>query len=182
MILRGKYVTLRPIEYEDLEFIRDLMNDPEMENTIIGWSWPIAKKDEEQWYANFHNSDKMLRYMIENSDGDVVGLTGLKDIDWKNGKVLGAGIRISKHAQSRGIATDAYATMIRYAFNELRLHRIESSAFEDNIASLRFLEKLGYVREGLQRECVYKNGKYHNVVLLGLLKEDFIKKLPDLDY
>lgn len=182
MILKGDIVTLRPIEYEDLEFIRGLINDPDMEKTITGWSWPISKKDEEQWYTNFHNSDRFIRFIIETECKNIVGFTGLKDIDWKNGKVVSGGIRISKNFQSKGIATDAYATLIKYAFEELRLHRIESSAFEDNIASLKFLEKLGYVREGLLRECIFKAGKFHNVVVLGLLKEDFYRNYMNLNY
>ena len=52
MILKGKFVTLRPIEAEDLEFIRTMLNDPWFERMIIGWSYPISKKDQEAWYAN----------------------------------------------------------------------------------------------------------------------------------
>lgn len=182
MILKGKIVTLRQIEFEDLEFIRSLINDPEMEEKIIGWAWPISKKDEEQWYASFKNSDSTVRYIIETENDGVIGLTGLTKIDWKNGSAKGAGIRIRKDIQSKGVATDAYMTMLRFVFNELRLHRVSTAAFEDNIASLRFQEKCGLKREGLIRESIFKNGQYKNVVILGILDHEYTEHVNKTHY
>lgn len=182
MILKGKIVTLRPIEKSDLEFVRSLINDPEMERTIVGWSWPISAKDEEAWYNTFQNSASSLRYIIETEVDGIVGLTGLANIDWKNGSAKGAGIRVRKDIHTRGIATDAYMTMFRYAFNELRLHRISTSAFEDNVASLRFQEKCGCKREGLLREAIFKEGEYKNLVLMGILKEEYDEYVEASNY
>ena len=176
MILKGKKVILRAIEFEDLEFIRSLINDPDIEKSIVGWSLPISKKDEEKWYAGYSNTQQTIRYIIETYDGEAVGLTGLGNIDYKNGCAKGLGIRISSNVQSKGIATDAYMTLFNFAFNELRLHRLETSAFDDNIASIKFQEKLGCQREGLRREAVYKGGQYRNVVTFGCLNRDFIEK------
>mgnify|MGYP001780562896 CR=1 FL=1 len=173
MILKGKIVTLRPVESSDIEFIRGIINDPVMESTIIGWAWPLSQKDQEKWYANFSNSDKSVRYIIETEADGCIGFTGLRDIDWKNGCATTAGMRIARKVRSRGIGTDTYMTMFNFAFNELRLHRISASSFEDNVASLRMLEKVGCHREGIRRECVFKQGKYHNVVLMGILDSDY---------
>ena len=182
MILKGKIVTLRPIEREDLDFVRDLINDPEMEKTIVGWAWPVSKKDEEQWYASFRNSDSIVRFIIETKDDGVVGLTGLANIDWKNGSAKSAGIRMKSGVRAKGLATDAYMTMFRYAFDELRLHRVSSAAFDDNIASLKFHEKCGCKREGIQREAIYKSGKYKNIVALGILAEEYREYARSIGY
>ena len=101
-------------------------------------------------------------------------MTGLGNIDMKNGCAKGLGIRIAKEFQSKGLATDAYMTMFSFAFNELRLHRIETSAFDDNFASLKFQEKLGCKREGTKREAAFKNGGYKNIVTLGCLKDELM--------
>ncbi len=175
MILEGKKVILRSIEFEDLEFMRSLINNPEIEKTIVGWALPVSKKDEEKWYSTFANTQQTIRYMVETYEGEVVGFTGLGNIDMKNGCAKTLGIRISPKTQCRGIATDAYMTLFNFAFNELRLHRIETSAFDDNIASLRFQERVGCRREGVRREAAYKDGKYKNVVTFGCLKEDFME-------
>lgn len=179
MILKGKNVTLRAIEQEDLEFVRSLINDPEIEKTIVGWALPISRKDEDRWYASFSNSEKAIRYIVEDMNGRSVGLTGIGSIDMKNGCAKSLGIRIAPEVQSRGLATDAYMTLFHYAFNELRLHRMETCAIDDNMASLRFQEKLGCKREGIRREAVYKDGKYRNVVTLGCLKADFMEKYAE---
>ena len=149
-------------------------NDPDIERTIVGWALPISKKDEETWYSSFTNTIQNIRYIITTHDGERVGMTGLGNIDMKNGCAKGLGIRIAKEFQSKGLATDAYMTMFSFAFNELRLHRIETSAFDDNFASLKFQEKLGCKREGIKREAAFKNGEYKNIVTLGCLKEDFV--------
>lgn len=179
MILKGKIVTLRPIEEEDIEFIREMINDPYMEGNIVGWAYALSRKDQKEWYKSFTNSDSHIRFIIETEADGVVGLTGLANIDWKNGSVMGAGIRIANEGQrSKGIATDAYMTLMKYAFEELRLHRVSASALDFNIPSLRFLKKVGFKQEGICRECVYKNGKYHNMIYFGILKseyEDIIK-------
>ena len=52
MILKGKKVVLRAIEEEDLDMLRELSNDPDFEKMVIGWSFPISKKDEAEWFAN----------------------------------------------------------------------------------------------------------------------------------
>lgn len=179
MIIKGKKTILRPIERDDLEFMRSLINDPDIEETIVGWQWPLSRKDEEEWYASFRNSNKEMRLIIETPEDGPVGFTGLANFDWKNGTCRTTGIRISKSVQSKGLATDAYIAMFRYAFSQLRLHRIMDSALETNIPSLRFLEKVGFVREGIRRHHVFKNGAYRNVVALAILADEFFAKHPE---
>lgn len=173
MILKGKKVVLRPIEVEDIEKIRSLINDPWMEERIVGWALPISKKEQEQWYAGYHNTQKEIRFAIETELDGFVGLTGLKNIDMKNGVAESAGMRVRQEIQSRGVATDAYMTMFRYAFCELRLHRINTSALEQNAISIHVMEKCGCKREGVKREAIYKSGKYHDVVTMGILAADY---------
>lgn len=182
MILKGKKVTLRPVEQGDIEFMRNLINDPWMEGRIVGWALPISKKDQEQWYANYRNTDKEIRFIVETEMDGVVGLTGLKDIDYKNGVATSAGMRIKRDIQSKGVATDAYMTMFRYAFNELRLHRVNTSALEENAISIHVMEKVGCIREGLHRDAIFKKGEYKNLVTMGCLASDYWRKAEEMGY
>ena len=101
-------------------------------------------------------------------------MIGLQNIDWKNGVASGLGMRIAKkEIRTRGLATDAWMTLMRYAFEELRLNRINGSALSYNKASLRVCEKVGFKVEGIQRQAVYKNGAYQDLIIMGCLKSDY---------
>ena len=63
--------------------------------------------------------------------------------------------------------------LLNYAFNHKNLRRIEAIVLEDNIGSCKMHEKLGYKREGLLRESVYKDGCYKNQVYCALLKSEY---------
>lgn len=183
MILKGRIVTLRPIEEEDIEFIRNMINDPYIESRIVGWAYAISKRDQAEWYKSFRNNDSHIRFIIETEKEGAVGLTGLANIDWKNGSAMGGGIRIANDAnRSKGIATDSYMTLLRYAFEELRLNRVSVSALDFNIQSLRFLEKVGFKPEGTAKQAIYKNGKYHNLIYMGILKSEYDEKVCETSY
>lgn len=174
MELKGKLVKLRAVEEGDCEMLRALANDPEYEKMIVGWAFPISSKDQKEWFESCKNGLDRLRFTIETEQDGAVGMIGLRDIDWKNGVASGLGMRIfRKDIRTRGLATDAWMTLMRYAFDELRLNRINGTALSYNAASLRVCQKVGFIVEGTQRQAVYKNGQYHDLVMLGCLKSDY---------
>lgn len=87
-----------------------------------------------------------------------------------------------KEIRTRGLATDAWMTLMKYAFTELRLNRINGSALAYNAASLRVCEKVGFKIEGTQRQAVYKNGEFVDVILMGCLKSDYEKLISENQY
>lgn len=183
MNLYGKKVILRPVEEEDLEMLRELTNRPDYENMIVGWSFPISKKEQIEWFQKCKNGLERLRYIIETPEDGAVGMIGLKDIDWKNGSADGLGMRIArKEIRTRGLATDAWMTLLRYAFDELRLNRVNGSALEYNIASRKVCEKVGFKVEGIKRGAIYKKGEYHDLIMFGVLKEDYIELVKENNY
>ena len=183
MYLYGRKVILRSVEEEDLEMLRELTNSPDFEKMIVGWSFPISKKDQAEWFANCRNNDSRLRFTIVTEQDGAVGMIGLRDIDWKNGSASGLGIRIAKkELRSHGLATDAQMTLMRYAFDELRLNRINASVLNYNTASLRMCEKVGYKVEGIKRKAIYKDGQFHDLVILGCLKSDYDELIASNHY
>lgn len=73
-------------------------------------------------------------------------------------------------------------TLMRYAFNELRLNRINVGVLEYNAASLRVCEKVGFKVEGVKRKAIYKGGKFHDLVMLGCLKSDYEELIASNHY
>ena len=183
MDLIGKKVILRAVEEEDLEMLRELTNSPDYEKMIVGWSFPISREKQIEWFSKCNNDLNRLRYTIATKEDGAVGMIGLRDIDWKNGSATGLGMRIAKkEIRTRGLATDAWMTLMRYAFDELRLNRVNGSALDYNEASIKVCRKVGFREEGRQREAVYKGGKYHDLILFGCLRSDYEELIKSNHY
>jgi RimJ/RimL family protein N-acetyltransferase len=83
------------------------------------------------------------------------------------------GFALGREHWRRGLATEAVARVIRFAFELLDLHRIEADVDPRNQASLRVLEKQGFRREGHLRERYHVNGEIQDAVFLGLLRPEW---------
>lgn len=174
MNLYGEKVMLRAMEPEDMEILRTTINDPEIEHMVGGWSFPVSKLEQMKWYERVVADKTNLRLTIEALETkEVLGMISLTDIDWKNREANYA-VKLKRDApKKRGYASDSELTLMRFAFEELQLHRLTGEVLEYNIASIAMTEKCGAQREGLKRSAVYKNGQYHNVICYGVLYEDF---------
>jgi len=82
-------------------------------------------------------------------------------------------------AQNRGLGTAATRAIVRHGFRDLNLHRIYALILQTNLSSIRTCEKAGFRHEGTVREGAYKNGRYQDVVLMGLLKSELPKEEGD---
>ncbi|MEV4016772.1 GNAT family protein [Nonomuraea angiospora] len=77
-----------------------------------------------------------------------------------------------KDVWGRGYAAEAMRLMCRYGFNEMRVHRITLDVAAENTAARRVYERVSFVEEGRVRECFRHDGKRHDMILMGLLKDE----------
>lgn len=175
MILKGEKVILRAIEREDQEFLKEMINDPELEKLVVGWSFPVSLEMQMQWYEKQKNDLRNLRYIIE-ADGERIGLATIKNIDWKN-RTASHGIKLANiNMRGKGYGKDTVFTIMKYAFEELQLNRLYGSILEYNEPSRRLYEKCGWSIEGIARQSVFKDNQYHNEIMVSILKDDYLKK------
>ena len=175
-ILQGKTVVLRPLTKEDAKLFVAWLNDPE----VIKWlMWRDEKQAlslefEEKWIEEMQKSNTWKAFMIEAIVGCAkikvpIGNCSIHNIDWDNQRG-GLGVTIGeKEFWNKGYGTEAAKLLLDYAFRELKLHRIESLALEDNIRSIRMLQKVGYTQEGCRRQDALKGGCFRNVLIFGIL-------------
>lgn len=182
MNIKGKIVTLRAIEREDLEFMRGMLNDPEMEKLVVGWALPISKFQQEKWLENNFNDKNNMRFIVETKNDGVVGQASLVNIDWKNRRATHGMKLAAKKNRTKGIGTDTVMAIMRYAFDELQLNRLDGSWFEDNIASKTMYMKCGWKEEGRLREHIFKNGKYKDLITVGIIKKDYYRLVDENHY
>ena len=81
-----------------------------------------------------------------------------------------------KKNQGRGIGFFAVKEMLNHAFNNLNLQRVELFVLEDNKRAIHLYEKSGFKYEGRKRKARYKNGKFVDLFMYSILKEEFIYK------
>ena len=182
MNIYGKKVILRSVEMSDIEFVKDMFNDPELENLVTGWSFPLSTYSQERWFEQHYSDNLNFRFVIETSEDGPVGIATLTGIDWKNKKAT-HGIKLSnKIHRSKGIGTDSVMAIMRYAFDELGLNRLDGSWFESNLASQSLYKKCGWIEEGVRRNYIYKRGEYRNLVVVGILSEEYYKLIAENHY
>lgn len=182
MDIKGNFVTLRAIENEDLELMREMLNEPEIENAVVGWAFPVSKYQQQKWYENNINNNTNLRFIIETPENGAVGLATLTNIDWKN-RSANHGIKLAnRNNRGKGVGTDTVMAVMKYAFEELNLHRLNGSWLGKNIGSEKLYTKCGWVVEGMQRQSVYKNGEFHNLMQVGILKSEYESIAKQLKY
>lgn len=174
MVIRYKDITLRAIEEDDLDLLREMMNDPEIEKMTGVVGLPVSKRDQKRWYDNLTNKD--VRLMIDTKEHGAIGVVMLTDIDYRNSTAqFHSKIATSKQLRGKGYGTKATLALIRYGLLEMNLHLIYSQIVEYNVASQRVKEKCGFRKDGILRDRVYKNGQYYNLTIWSVTKED----LPD---
>src|SRR3990172_7331063 len=159
--LRGEHIILRPLEREHLARCVKWFNDSDV-TYFLGREGPLTM-DEEEIYA-LHVDDVH------------VGNVGLHRIDRMNRKA-DVGIVIGeRNYWSKGYGTDAMRTILRYAFDRLRLHKVSLDVLEYNTRALRSYEKCGFVHEGVRRDELLKGKRFVNLVRMSLLESEFRRR------
>ncbi len=116
-------------------------------------------------------------FVIENNEGKAVGFIITFDCDSRMG-TFKYGIFMTDDAKGRGYGSEAVRIMLNYYFNELRYNKVNVYIYDFNEASVKFHEKLGFIKEGRLRQMAYSNGSYHDTYFYGMLREEFNKQIP----
>lgn len=173
IFLHGRRVNLRPLDAAtDLTSCVRWMND-EVVREFISTFVPTTSASEAEWFANLTKRDHDVVLGIETVAGRFIGVIGLHHIDWKDrhaetGTVIG-----ERDAWGNGYGTEAKLLLLRYAFEELGLHKVHSRAYAFNGRSIQYSLKCGYRIEGRLRDFVWKRGRYWDAVELGVLRGEW---------
>jgi len=132
---------------------------------------------EKRWFEGFDRSmaPSGLRFAICLVEDDRhIGITGIEGIDWIHRSASTGTLIGETDCWGKGYATQAKALIVAFAFEEMNLERLNSSVLDGNEASARHLLRNGYQVEGRQRQARYKQGKWHDEVLYGLRRDDWL--------
>ncbi len=174
-MLKGENILLRPIRRSDTALFTKWLNDPEVIESLAVYT-PVTEmafeKDLEEISTVKAASEAW--FMIEMlAGGRTIGSTRFKNIDHKNQSAEFSIVIGETEHWGRGFGAEAVKLLVNYGFEQLNLHRISSEVFSFNERSLRMHKKLGFREEGRQREAWFKNGRFHDWVLFGILRDDW---------
>lgn len=175
IFLKGRKTILRPMNKQtDIEKCLRWINDPEIRHFVKN-IFPMTYADEEYWFDNMgRKKPNDISFAIETLDGTYIGNMGIHNINWKNGTFVTGAIIGEKEYWNKGYGTDAKMLLLDYAFNTLNLRKGVSTVIAYNKRSLNYSLHCGYKIEGVQKKQMFREGKYHDLLWLGLFKKDWL--------
>jgi ribosomal-protein-serine acetyltransferase len=108
-------------------------------------------------------------------NGEFGGSIGCHSIDWAN-RSSSIGYWVDSAQQGKGIVTRCCAVMLDYLFHEMALHRVEIRCGTGNLRSCAIPERLGFTREGVAREAEWVSDRWVDLVIWGMLQEDWYRR------
>jgi len=110
---------------------------------------------------------------IAKSSGETIGGASLYNIRWFN-KNAYISIFVDVDKQGRGYGSKILKSILKFAFETMNLERVTAEIYEYNEASIKLFESLGFVKEGRLRKAKYMDGKYWDIIIYGLLRDEYL--------
>jgi RimJ/RimL family protein N-acetyltransferase len=174
----GRLVRLRELREDDLPDLVEWLNLPEVASTqTTGPLHPKPRADAGAVFTNFSTNQgaNIGLSVVRQEDDALVGHLMLYGVDPKD-RCGTISILIGPPHQRAGLGRDALELLVRYAFTELGLHRLELSVNAFNAAGLALYRSLGFIEEGRRREAIYRAGAWHDHVAMGLLSSEWTRR------
>lgn len=166
---------LRPFSLSDARDVMRLAGERDIADTTLNIPHPYTDGMAESWIEThklgYETNSSVTFAVVLHDTTDLVGAIGLT-IDRRFRKAE-LGYWIGKPFWNQGYATEAAKAVIEFGFDELRLNRIGAGHFTRNPSSGRVMEKIGMQQEGTARQAAVKWGKYEDMMLYGILREDW---------
>jgi RimJ/RimL family protein N-acetyltransferase len=171
--LVGEKIYLRPLEKEDARVLAPWFNDQEVTRTLLIYR-PVSLVFEESFIekANQNEAELVLGIAVKVTD-KLIGGTGFHHIDFQNRRAS-FGIAIGDKAEwGKGYGTEATRLMVNHAFATLNLNRVWLNVYEFNRRGIRAYERVGFKQEGILRQDCFREGRYWDSIIMGILREEW---------
>lgn len=176
-ILETERLLLKPVEEEDLVSLLDLQWDKEVVQHMK--FTPLSLDNQRSWIKSL-GRDRLAFTMHRKLEGktELIGLATLNNIDGTNQRASW-GMKLKAGLPGKGIGFEASLMIIHYAFHFLNLIKIHADYIDDNKASEGLVNKIGLRQEGLLVKHLFHRGRFHDLILVGILKDEFYAKNGD---
>jgi diamine N-acetyltransferase len=171
-------IRLRAPERTDIPRFVEWLNNPEVTRGLV-MVYPMSMEEEVKWFDRMLQQPPELHpWVIEvqtESGWQAIGNCGFHDVDWRNSNAE-FGIFIGDPAYwGKGYGQEAIRILLQVGFDTMNLHRIWLRVMSNNTRAIKCYDALGFVHEGVKREAEYREGKYLDMLLMSMLREEWKK-------
>lgn len=177
-VIEGESLLLRKIERKDAADMYEYARDPEVTRYLLWNPHPSPE------YTRRYVEDLKRQYrehiffdfaVILKSENKMIGTCGFTRMDAAN-RSAEIGYVLNRAYWHRGLATEAVALLLRFAFCDLGFHRVEARYMEENLPSRAVMEKNGMRFEGVHRESLFVKGAHRSIGTCALLRREFVAR------
>ncbi len=176
-LLRGEKVRLTAVTQSDLPTLSQWWADADFLRLYD--SVPAYPKTEAQLAKRVEEGQQgettFLFGIRPLTGGALIGLLELDGVMWTHGTTFVSIAIGDKENRGKGYGREAMQLGLDFAFRELNLHRVCLTVFSYNEAAIKLYEGLGFVREGVYREHLQRDGRRYDMILFGLLRAEWQK-------
>ncbi len=171
---------LRLIEESDLLFVKNLRQHSET-TAFLGSFVLLNDTKQKLWFESLQKNSSACYMIFEKFDShnpfgedkiSKLGMVRITDIDFIH-RSMCVGGDIDPKFRGKGYAKHMYALIFKYGFEAMNMHRLWLCVLENNERAKKLYEKMGFSYEGMQREAVFKDGVYHNYLMMSILDKEY---------
>ncbi|KOS67761.1 GNAT family acetyltransferase [Lysinibacillus contaminans] len=172
--LNTQRLHLRRMEVSDSHSLFKIWSDPDVTKfmNISSFTHEAQAKEMIELLEDLAQASEAIRFsMIERKSNEIIGTCGFNSIDFENAKAE-IGYDIAKAYWGMGYAPEGISALLNYAFETLKLNRIEAKVEPANVNSIKVLQKLNFTFEGTLRQYEKSRGNFIDINMYSLLKTD----------
>ena len=171
--LVGRRVFLRPFSEDDLSYVQKWSNDSKIRR-LTGEIAPMSRQEAEEFYKHLRaDKDRVWFAVVLKRGNRVIGEVGLLRM-FRPWRCTDMSIIIGeKNTWGKGYGTEAGRLLLKYAFEQLKFHRVSIGVVGFNDRAIRFWKSLGFKKEGVQKDGYYCDNEFSDFVMMSILEDQF---------
>lgn len=158
--------------------VRTLRNQKDVRKYMYT-SHEITEEEHLGWLNHLKGNNRQ-EVFVAIDGGQALGIVSLNAINTAQ-KTADWAFYLDTDLQGKGLGSIVEFWMLDYAFNEAGLEKLNCEVLETNPSVIKMHQKFGFEREGVRRKNIIKDGNRIDVILLGITKEEWISKRPELE-
>lgn len=175
-LIKTERLVLRLFQTSDAPRVATLCNNYNIYKNTLYLPYPYSLNDAISWMENHYNNfigDNSYEFAVTDKEtGEVFGAIALSNNKrFNQGEIA---YWIGEPYWGNGYATEAAQSILKFAFEEKKLHKVFARYFLSNPASGKVMDKIGMEKEGVLKEHVIKDGKYEDLVYYGIINKHAI--------